>query len=143
MLSICRFLRTSATALGLAAAGACALAHEYPTEGFMLIHPWAEATQPGATEAAVYFRLDDVSRDDRLLRATTPYAESVEMRAADDGAVAALPFGPAPQLEFTPGKPHMLLRGLKQPLQWGRSYLMTMVFEKAGPVLVMVSVGAH
>jgi hypothetical protein len=27
--------------------------------------------------------------------------------------------------------------------QWGRSYLMTMEFEKAGPVLVMVSVGAR
>jgi hypothetical protein len=142
-MSTLSFLRTSAAALGVALSVAAAQAHEYPTEGFTLIHPWADATEPGASEAAVYFRLDDVTRGDRLLRATTPYAEKVELRTGDDRPTPALPFEPAPKLEFLPGQPHMLLQGLKQPLQWGRSYLMTMEFEKAGPILVMVSVGAH
>jgi copper(I)-binding protein len=142
-MSTLSFLRTSAAALGLVFAAGSGNAHEYRTDGFMLIHPWADATDPGASEAAVYFKLEEVTRDDRLVRVTTPYAERVELRSAADAPAAALPFEPAPALEFTPGKAHMLLRGLKQPLQWGRSYLMTMEFEKAGPVLVMVSVGAH
>jgi hypothetical protein len=35
------------------------------------------------------------------------------------------------------------LRDLRSPLQWGRSYAMTLVFERAGEVQVMVSVGSH
>lgn len=98
-------------------------AHEYQADGFTLIHPWADATEPGATEAAVHYKLEDVTKTDKLVRATTPYAESVEVRGEQ-----------APQL---------VLRGLKGPLQWGRSYLMTMEFERAGPIVVMISVGAH
>lgn len=124
-----------------------ASAHEYYALGFKLIHPWAEASLPDATEAAVYFKLENVMAADRLLRASTPYAESVELRAATAGnaswAVATLEVLPADAVDFAQGGQHLLMRGLKAPLEWGRSYLMTMVFEKAGPILVMVSVGAH
>jgi copper(I)-binding protein len=37
----------------------------------------------------------------------------------------------------------MVLRNLKVPLQLGRSYEMTMFFEKSGALQVMVSIGAH
>jgi hypothetical protein len=36
-----------------------------------------------------------------------------------------------------------MLRGLVTPLQWGRSYEMWVVFEKAGPIDVQISIGAH
>ena len=123
-----------------------AAAHEYFAAGFTLIHPWADATAPGATAASVYFRLDDVRADDRLLRADSPHAESVELRGGGDAAapaVQAIDVTPAATLDFGAGRPHLLLRGLKEPLQWGRSYQMTLVFEKAGPIRVMVSIGAH
>lgn len=137
------FLRTSAFALGLVISAGLGQAHEYPTRGFKLIHPWAEPTEPGAVEAAVYFSVEEVNSDDRLIGAVTPYAEKVELRGGDGQPLDAVPVGPGEALEFTPGRPHMVLRGLKQPLQYGRSYMMTMRFEKAGPILVMVSVGAH
>ena len=106
----------------------------------------------------MYFKLENVSGPDRLLRASTPHAQSVELRgAADDDTdtgdgnggglpsappLAALDIEPADTLEFARGGPHLLRRGLTAPQQWGRSDMM-MVFERAGPVLVTVSVGAH
>lgn len=132
--------------LALAAAGLAAQAHEYYANGFLLVHPWANPTEPGATEVPIYFVVDDIVREDRLLSAWSMWADGVDLRPGGDAAgpaLADLPFGPGPAAEFGPGKPHMVVRGLRAPLQWGRSYSMTMVFEKAGPILVMVSVGAH
>lgn len=119
---------------------------EFFTSGFTLIHPWAEATDPGATDAPVYFKLESVTVADRLVSVHTPIAQSVELRPGSDPAAPAalaleVPINDA--VGFEPGDPHLMLRGLKTPLQWGRSYEMTLTFEKAGPVAVMVSVGAH
>ena len=38
---------------------------------------------------------------------------------------------------------HLVMLDLKSPLQWGRSYPLTLVFEKAGAIDTMLSVGAH
>ena len=135
-----------ATAALLLLCAPAARSHEYYALGFKLIHPWAEASAPAATEAAVYFKLEHVLAPDRLLRASTPYAEAVELRemvGQTNQSVAVIDIAPADSLEFSAAGQHLLLRGLKVPLEWGRSYLMTMVFERAGPILVMVSVGAH
>jgi copper(I)-binding protein len=121
-------------------------AHEYYAPNFTVIHPWADATEPDAKSAPIYFKLESVQGKDRLLKVMTPYAESVEFRANDNKSAKPLKtidFAPADAIDFGKDKPHLLLKGLKTPLQWGRSYQMTMVFEKAGPLQVMVSVGAH
>lgn len=140
-----RWLLSTAAALLLSTT--LGQAHEYDVPGFTLIHPWANPTPPEAQDAAVYFTLDSVSVEDRLLRASTRYAEQVELRSGDDReapAAAAIAVVPGAQPAFMPGgRPHLLLKGLKMPLQWGRSYSMTLVFERAGPVAVMVSIGAH
>ena len=139
-------LASRVAAFCLLLASAVAAAHEYYAAGFTFIHPWADATAPGATSAPVYFRLDDVRAADRLLRADSPHAESVELRGGSDAsapALKAIDVAPAATLDFGADRPHLLLRGLKTPLQWGRSYQMTVVFERAGPIQVMVSIGAH
>ena len=46
-------------------------------------------------------------------------------------------------MAFKAGENHLLLKGLKAPLEWGRSYTMGLKFERAGVINVMVSVGAH
>ncbi len=137
-------VRAALLTLSLAACTAAA-AHEYFLPGFTLIHPWAEATEAGATSAPVYFTVENVSAADRLLRVVTPLAERVEIReaAASRPALKSLPIGPGTPTSFTPGHAHLVLQGLRQPLEWGRSYGMTLMFEKAGPVQVMLSVGAH
>jgi periplasmic copper chaperone A len=136
-----RWLALSAVLLAASAA-----AHEYYADGFVFIHPWAEATAPGAKNAPVFFKLENVVKTDRLVSADAAFAERVELRPAAPADAPApsridVPIGEL--VDFSPGHPHVLLVGLKEPLQWGRSYPMTFRFERAGPVQVMVSIGAH
>ncbi len=121
-------------------------AHEYFTGNFTFIHPWADATAPDATEATVYFVLENIVRDDKLLRAYTNLAEDVELRRnsnASAPSLSSVTIAAQDRMEFLPGGAHVRLRGLRAPLQWGRSYAMTFVFEQAGQITVMVSIGAH
>ncbi|MBC7380724.1 MAG: copper chaperone PCu(A)C [Burkholderiaceae bacterium] len=121
-------------------------AHEYYGQGFTLVHPWAEPTPDGVAETPIYFSLEDIAAGDRLVRVNAPWAASGELRAADESLVpevTGLPFAAGPARLFVAGQPHVQLKGLSSPLQLGRSYSMTFVFEKAGPINVMVSVGAH
>jgi periplasmic copper chaperone A len=144
-LHLSRWARSYA-ALFIACIAPQAIAHEYQATGFTLIHPWADATEVGQTDAPVYFRLDGVIREDKLIRAASLFADKVELRMGDDpkeAPAAAIPVALGDVQLYTAGRPHLLMRGLKAPLQWGRSYLMMMEFEKAGQMLVMVSVGAH
>jgi copper(I)-binding protein len=132
-----------ATAAGVSVpATAC----EFYAEGFTLIHPWARPTGYDLRDIPVYFRLADVTQNDRLLRGSTSIAESVELRQSDDmeaPKLDSIEVQPADFVEFSPGHPHVVLRGINIPIQWGRSYPMTLFFEKAGPIAVMISVGAH
>lgn len=126
--------------------GRQAIAHEYFTGNFTFVHPWADATAADATEATVYFVLENIVRDDKLLRAYTNLADEVELRKNNDSTVPSLNSIDIPaqdKMEFLPGRFHVRLKGLRAPLQWGRSYVMTFVFEHAGQITVMVSIGAH
>ena len=58
-------------------------------------------------------------------------------------ALAVIEIVPAERLQFEPGHPHLLLRGLVTPLPWSHSDGMRVVFEKAGAVDVQISIGAH
>jgi copper(I)-binding protein len=124
-------------------------AHEYYAKGFTLIHPWAEATKPDVKQAAIYMKFEQVSEKDRLLSAETRFAGKVELHSgpeADAGRQKPLRSIELPagrDTELAPGGRYLLLRDLKVPLEWGRSYEMTLRFEKGGEVPVMVSIGAH
>lgn len=121
-------------------------AHEYYADGFMIIHPWSEPSQPGAVDAPVYFHLQDVAKGDRLIRGFSPLAERVEFRADDNPASPALTelvFRAGEVDAFGVGKPHVMLRGLKKPFEEGRSYMLMLEFERAGQIVMVISVGAH
>jgi copper(I)-binding protein len=121
-------------------------AHEYYADGFMIIHPWSDPTQPGEVDAPDYDGLDNVTQGDRLIKAFSPLAERIEFRAGDGPSAPVLnelPFGTGDANAFGPGKPHLLLRGLKLPFENGRSYLLMLEFERAGKIVVGISVGAH
>lgn len=126
----------------LCAATVCA--HEYYAKSFTVIHPWAEATGEGVRNAPVYVKFDQVTAGDKLLSAHTPHAEKVELRTATDLlSTEPIVIIDGTTLELTPGTAHLTMVNLKEPLQWGRSYPMTLVFEQSGPIGVMVSIGAH
>jgi periplasmic copper chaperone A len=123
-----------------------AQAHEYYAGNFKLIHPWSQASETGDTEAPIYFAVEDVSRADELLKVNTSLGESVEFRSgqgAQAKVLGSITINPGSRQEFLPGETYVVVKGLKTPLQWARSYSMTFVFKHAGPVNVMVSVGSH
>ena len=43
--------------------------------------------------------------------------------------------------QFFATEPHLLLKGRKQDIHWGRNYPLVLVFEKAGMMNVSISVG--
>lgn len=88
------------------------------------------------------------AQDDRLTGGDTAVAETVEVHeASDDGGVmkmTPLPDGvviPAGGEEtLTPGGYHLMLVGLKEDLTNGKTFELTLHFEKAGEVTVPVTV---
>jgi periplasmic copper chaperone A len=124
--------------------GTPAQAHEYYTRSFIIVHPWANPTEPGAVNAAVYVKFTEISDDDKLIAAGTQIADKVELRhSRQPDPLEGVSLTQGNTVELTADTAYLVLTDLKIPLLWGRSYPMTLVFEKSGPVLVMVSIGAH
>lgn len=136
---------------GLAAAPAGALA---ATAGSIEIeHPFATPSVPGASMGAAYFGeiRNHGAQPDKLLRATTPAASSVELHTMAVDAhgvmrmreVDGLPIAAGAVIRMKPGLGyHLMLVGLKQPLKAGDSFPMSLQFEHAGGVEVKVVVQA-
>ena len=98
-------------------------------------------------------RFDEVSRDDRLVQLHTPVAAAAEMGGmartssgtagrAGAGAGAGLDFFiPAGQESgLSEGGRFVRLLDLRHPLEVGRSYPLTLVFEQGGTVKATLTV---
>lgn len=125
-----------------------ALAHEYDLGPLHIGHPYARSTPPGASVGAAYLSISNKGQSsDRLVRASTPRAQAVElhsmsmegniMRMRQVQGIAAVA-GSTVKLE--PGGFHLMLTGLKQPLKAGERFPLTLIFEKAGQVTVDIVV---
>ena len=116
-------LTSLAAVLALAAAAFPAQAHGFRLGALAIGHPYARATAPGQPTGGGYLKLDNQGpADDRLL-----------------GASAA---AVAERVELKPGGTHLMLVGLKAPLKAGDKFPLTLRFEKAGPIEVVVNVEA-
>ena len=105
----------------------------------------------GSSNGAAYFATLENTGDkpDRLLRASTPAAASVElhnmgmdpqgvMRMREVDAIA---LAPKASIRMRPGMGfHLMLIGLRQPLKEGATFPMTLTFERAGKAEVKVVV---
>lgn len=111
-----------------------ARACEYFGPNLRITHPYTRATQPGETSIAVTMKFDEVTQADRLIGVQTPVAEGAEI-----GGLLARPTVDfvIPEGEETwlrEDRTYLRLVGLKHPLQVARTYPMTLVFERGGPV---------
>lgn len=107
---------------------------------------WANATPAGATVAAVYLRIT-AREGDTLLSASTTVADQIEMHTSSEEngmmRMRPLPEVPLPAgkpFTFAPGGAHFMLMGLRQPLQAGLRFPMTLRFQNAPAVTVQVKV---
>jgi hypothetical protein len=127
---------------------ACGLSMALPTArscqltmgNFVLVHPWARATAPDATEASVCMGFEEVEAEDWLIGASSPVAESAEM--GGEGASRHVKFRIArgQSSALSEAGTYLKLVGLKFPLEAGRGFPLTLVFEKAGTAQTSLSI---
>lgn len=103
---------------------------------------WARATPDGATTAVLYMTLVNKGvADDRLVSVSTPVAgmAQLHMTTSENGvmgmrSVAALDVKPGTPTVLKPGGYHVMLMDLKGPLVAGKSFAVSLTFEKAGRI---------
>jgi copper(I)-binding protein len=137
----------AASALAFFVANA-AEAHDYHIKDLTIFHPWARPAAEGQTGAVYLTIKNDGSEGDKVLSAESPAAAKVElhetreengvmkMRAVKDGAEVK----PGSSLEFKPGSYHLMLVGLKKPLEEGAMVPLTITLAKAGAINVEIKV---
>jgi periplasmic copper chaperone A len=110
---------------------------------------WARATTSSARAGGVYLTMKAIGGSDRVVSASSPVAERVELHETiRDGNVMRMRQVPELRIQPTeptvlqPGGLHIMLIGLKQQLNRGDSFPLTITFEKAPAVTVTVTVRA-
>ncbi|MDQ2734115.1 MAG: copper chaperone PCu(A)C [Pseudomonadota bacterium] len=126
-------------------------ASDFSVGDIRITHPFATPSLPGATTGAAYFGAleNQGAKADKLLRASTPVAASVELHnmTVDTQGVMrmreidGLELAPKASVKMRPGMgDHLMLIGLKKPLKEGDTFPMSLQFEHAGKVEVKVYV---
>jgi len=129
-------------------AGGPASAHDYELGSLVIQHPWARASIGQAKAGAAYLTIVNHGQSaDRLIAAATPAAKHAKPHThlLEDGVIK---MRPVEAIEIAPGEPavlqpgglHIMLMGLAAPLETGKPFPMTLVFENAGSVAVEVHV---
>lgn len=129
-------------------AGGAANAQTSAASTIVVEQPWARATPAGAKTGAAYMTLMNKGGSaDRLIAATTPLAGKVQFHKETEAngvsrmrEMPSVEIQPGAKVVFKPGDMHMMLVGLKQPLTQGRTFQLTLQFQKAGAIDVTVPV---
>lgn len=123
-------------------AAAPAAAHETKAGAITVFHPLLRASIGKTPTTAGYMTLRNAGKTpDRLVSVSCPCAAKVEAHAVSmsGGRMTMRPAGPVTvpaggAVEFKPGGMHLMLTGLKAPVEAGAMQELTLVFERAGPV---------
>jgi copper(I)-binding protein len=131
--------------LALAAAAAllfatAAQAHSHKVKSLEIVHPWCIETNDTANPVSVFMTIKNSGRPDRLLRATTSIAGRSELRVADDKAVSSVGVATRGATDLKRDGPHIQLSDVRKQLAPYDSFMLTLVFERAGKVEVEVMV---
>jgi len=140
--------RSMAAIALLASMSGLASAHDDQLQSLHIDHPFATPTPPRATVGAAYLSIENKGPSaDRLLSASSPVAGMVEIHEMKmDGDVMRmrqvhdLEIGSGRKVTLKPGGLHIMLMRLKQPLNVGDEFPMTLTFEHAGKIDVSVRV---
>lgn len=124
------------------------LAHDYQIGDLHIAHPWARPLPPVVPSGAAYLVIENRgSLQETLVAAHSPIAEKVEVHEHVhlDGLmkmqkVDQLAIPPDNEVVFEPGGYHFMMFGLKQPLEAGERFPLTLVFAGAGSIEVQVMI---
>ena len=135
--------------LATALVPSAAPAHSHKKKGLEVVHPWTPAMlEASIANIPVYMTLKNSRRTgDRLVGAASPLARAVDLIEPKDVGgitlptqVAAFTIGPRATLELGSSGPRLLLREVTKQLHAYHSFKLTLVFEKAGRIVVDVMV---
>src|SRR3984957_16760429 len=136
---------------GVFALSCSAHAYDYKVGALEIDHPWSRAVPKGATVAAGYVTIKNTGTEpDRLLGGSTPVAGKFEVHemSMDKGVMKMRPvtggleIKPGETVEPKPQSFHIMMMGLKQPIEKGKPFKGSLTFEKAGSVDVDFAVEA-
>jgi periplasmic copper chaperone A len=147
-------IASATAALFLALFSISAIAHDYTVGSLHIAHPYAVPSAFAAQNGAAYIRAIANKGDaaDQLLSASTPASQTVELHTMKmDGDVMRmreinlLPLPAKSEVTLRHDERgangyHLMLMKLSKPLNIGDRFLLTLKFEKAGTVEVMVVV---
>jgi periplasmic copper chaperone A len=135
----------------VALSAGAAFAEDYKVGALEIDNPWSRAIPKGAKVAAGYMTIKNTGTEpDRLVSGSTPVAGKLEIHemTMDKGVMkmrplaAGLEIKPGETVELKPESFHLMLTNLKQPIEKGKPFAASLVFEKAGPVDVEFAVEA-
>lgn len=132
----------------LALSCSTSFAADYQVGDLTISDPWSRALPPNAPAGAAYFKITNHGQgQDKLIAADSDIAGKTELHThIHVGEVMrmqkidAVEIPAAGEAVFAPGGNHVMLIGLKQPLEKGLTFPLTLEFEKAGKVQVEVEV---
>jgi hypothetical protein len=126
-----------------------ARAEDIKAGDLVISQAWSRATPGGAKVAGGYLTISNKgTAPDRLLSGATDAAARFEVHemAVTDGVMTmrpldkGLPIEPGKTVQLAPGGYHLMLMDLKAPLKEGDKVPVTLQFEKAGTVKVLLEV---
>ncbi len=133
-----------ATAAALVAGPA--LARDYYLGNLRVSDAWAPPIKPGESIAKVYMIIDNRGTDlDRLLSVRSSIAKGARFIEEDPSSgvieqVTYLEVWPRRPVTLRPGRIHIELTGVTQPLARGNTFPLTLVFAYAGPVEIPIAI---
>jgi copper(I)-binding protein len=118
--------------------------------GIMAVDPYARAASPNAKAGAAFMMLkNDTGQDDTLIAARSDVAKRVELHThleVSDGVMqmteieGGIPLVAGATHNMMRGGDHIMLMGLTGPLHQDAEISVTLVFEQAGEVTVLIPV---
>lgn len=136
------------TISNLPSSEAVAASHEQHAS-VMVKNAWARARTATAKVGGAFMTIHNMGKtDDRLISANSTISERTEIHTTEmtDGVMRmlkvkdGLEVKAGQMVELKPGSFHIMFLGLKEAVTEGKEFSVTLVFEKAGDVKVMVSV---
>ncbi len=126
-----------------------ATAKDYKAGDVMVKQPWARATLGQVKNGASFLTLHNMgAEDDKLVAAAGTAAKRIELHSHTmvDGVMkmreveGGIPVAAGSMVELKPGGFHIMMMGITAPLKEGEMFPLTLTFEKAGSVDIMVHI---
>lgn len=133
-------------AAGVGSMSLPAIAQDYAVNLIRVSKPWAPPTKPGQRSADVYMLIQNRNTQiDRLTAVRTPLAERVSFVDEEPARgimefVAYIDLRALRETALRPGRLHIRLDGLKQPLVKGQAFPLTLVFGSGATLDIRVEV---